>query len=77
MGVFIRFFQIGAQLFYQLLRFSLLTLWIILNPLTLGNKEKRQDKVNRIKAICFTDFFRNMGATFIKIGQILSTRPDK
>ncbi len=37
---------------------------------------ERRARVERLRALCFTDFFRNLGATFIKIGQILSARPD-
>ena len=37
---------------------------------------ERRARVERLRALCFTDFFRNLGATFIKIGQILSSRPD-
>jgi ubiquinone biosynthesis protein len=36
----------------------------------------RERRVEQLKGRCLTAFFRDLGATFIKIGQILSTRRD-
>src|SRR6516225_5205618 len=45
--------------------------WILL-LLMLQPKAKRQEWFAR----CVVDLFRALGATFIKVGQIMSTRPD-
>lgn len=71
----IRFFIIQAHVAAQLLRYVFFrTIYLVF--FFLWSAEERRRKVERLRALCFTDFFRNLGATFIKIGQILSSRPD-
>ncbi|MCB0218303.1 MAG: AarF/ABC1/UbiB kinase family protein [Chrysiogenetes bacterium] len=69
----IRFFIISFHLFEQMLRYAFFRTGY---ALFVWDREKLRAKVERLRALCFTDFFRNLGATFIKIGQILSSRPD-
>lgn len=37
---------------------------------------RTRQRLQRAQAVCFTDTFRHLGATWIKIGQVLSARPD-
>lgn len=69
----LRFFIISLHLFEQVLRYLFFRTGY---ALFVWNREKLRARVERLRALCFTDFFRNLGATFIKIGQILSSRPD-
>ncbi len=57
---------LGAQ---QLLRWALG--WVLL-LVTLAGKARRQEWLGQVIA----DLLRSLGATFVKVGQILSTRPD-
>ncbi len=71
MRTLIRAFVIGFEILRQSLRYGLGRLGALFLP-----REERKRRVERLRALCLTDFFRNLSATFIKIGQILSSRPD-
>lgn len=75
MLTFFRFIVIVLQTVYQVLRY-LSGCAIFLAAFFLWDSSKRRVRRQRLGAVCFTDWFRNLGATFIKIGQILSSRPD-
>ena len=64
-----RALQIAAFFAVAIARF--LVGWLIL-LVSLSPKARRQDWF----ASCLVDLFRSLGATFIKVGQIMSTRPD-
>ncbi|MSP63649.1 MAG: AarF/ABC1/UbiB kinase family protein [Myxococcales bacterium] len=64
-----RTLAIGFFLVKQGLRFWLVWLGLVL---TLRPKARRQEWF----AACVLALFRDLGATFIKVGQIMSTRPD-
>ena len=70
----LRFAVICAQLAYQTAR-SLAgqLLWLLRLPRQAG---ARRQRVQGLWARCLTDFFRRLGPSFIKLGQILSARHD-
>lgn len=55
----------------QLLRLAIGSLWLFIKSPTTAPL-----KIQCLAGQCLADFFKNLGATFIKIGQILSSRPD-
>jgi ubiquinone biosynthesis protein len=65
----LRALAIGGLVLFALARFFVgwLALLVLLQP-----KARRQEWFAR----CFVGLFRALGATFIKVGQIMSTRPD-
>jgi ubiquinone biosynthesis protein len=60
---------IGVLVTQQFLRWALGALWLWL---TFAGRERRRQWFGAVVA----DLFRSLGATFIKVGQIMSTRPD-
>ncbi|RIK09048.1 MAG: hypothetical protein DCC49_07480 [Acidobacteria bacterium] len=67
----LRFLSVCSEAVWQSARFVGVSVWYLMTA--------PKDAKVRIQALggrCFTDFFKNLGATFIKIGQILSARPD-
>lgn len=67
----LRFFSVCSEAVWQCARFAGISAWY----LTTSPKTAKA-KIQALGGRCFTDFFKNLGATFIKIGQILSARPD-
>ena len=65
----LRALVIGALVSFTLARF--VVGWLVLLAL-LQPKDRRQEWFAR----CFVGLFRALGATFVKVGQIMSTRPD-
>ena len=61
--------MIGLLVTGQAVRWWLGWIWLLLR---FAGKEKRQAWFGQVVA----DLFRGLGATFIKVGQIMSTRPD-
>jgi len=74
MRTLLRFFQVSYQIIYQSLRYLGLSIWNRIKYS--GNREEREAENSKLAGVCVTDFCTNLGATFIKIGQILSSRPD-
>jgi len=68
----IRFSRIVGEILFQLLQFSLLWLYSAFAV----KKNRRLEFRNQSLARCVTDLLKRLGPTFIKIGQILSSRPD-
>lgn len=67
----LRFLSICAEGVWQGLRLGGGAVWyLVTSPGT------AKANIQSLAGRCFTDFFKNLGATFIKIGQILSSRPD-
>lgn len=67
----LRFLSVCSEAIWQCARFAGVSAWyLITSPKT------AKTKIQALGGRCFTDFFKNLGATFIKIGQILSARPD-
>ena len=67
-------FGLRALAIFALVLFALAQLvggWMVLF-VTLRGKRRRQEWF----ATCFVGLFRALGATFVKVGQIMSTRPD-
>jgi ubiquinone biosynthesis protein len=60
---------IGLLLSRHFVRWALGWLWLVV---TFAGRERRRNWFGRVVA----DLFRRLGATFIKVGQIMSTRPD-
>jgi hypothetical protein len=60
---------IGLLFAQQLLRWAAGWLWLVA---TFAGRERRKAWFGQVVA----DLFRSLGATFIKVGQIMSTRPD-
>jgi ubiquinone biosynthesis protein len=67
--LFLRALTILVLFIQQGLRWLLGWLWLLV---TFAGRERRQAWFGR----CVLDLFRTLGATFIKVGQIMSTRPD-
>jgi ubiquinone biosynthesis protein len=67
--LFLRALTILVLFIQQGLRWLLGWLWLLI---TFAGRERRQAWFGR----CVLDLFRTLGATFIKVGQIMSTRPD-
>lgn len=65
----LRAFAIGLTCVQAVLRWWIGWLWLLL---TLRGRDKRRAWFG----VVILDLFRSLGATFIKIGQIMSTRPD-
>jgi ubiquinone biosynthesis protein len=60
---------IGLLLLQQVVRWGLGWLWLLI---TFRGRARRQQWFGQV----VLDLFRSLGATFIKVGQIMSTRPD-
>jgi len=75
MFTFVRFLSITFQALLQLSRYALGRLFYLLFFFMWPKKERRR-RVELMAAKRFTAFFRNLRATFVKLGQILSARPD-
>jgi predicted unusual protein kinase regulating ubiquinone biosynthesis (AarF/ABC1/UbiB family) len=71
----VRFFVILSQLVVQASRYGLGLLGYTLVVPLLG-RDACLARKQRLKARCLAALFRNLQATFIKIGQVLSTRRD-
>lgn len=69
-----RFIAICAEGFYQVVRLAAGSLFYAAAGAVRGDQPR--EKIQLLAARCLTAFFRNLGATFIKIGQVLSSRPD-
>jgi ubiquinone biosynthesis protein len=67
--LFLRALTILVLFIQQGLRWLLGWLWLLI---TFAGRERRRTWFGR----CVLDLFRALGATFIKVGQIMSTRPD-
>lgn len=67
----LRFLSICSEAIWQCARFSGIAAWYLIT-----SHSTAKIKIQALGGRCFTDFFKNLGATFIKIGQILSARPD-
>jgi ubiquinone biosynthesis protein len=65
----LRALVIGLLFLQHLLRWAVGWLWLVA---TLAGRARRKAWFGRVVA----DLFRSLGATFIKVGQIMSTRPD-
>ncbi len=64
-----RALAIGVLCFQQGLRWLVGWVWLLI---TFAGRERRRAWFGQ----CVLDLFRSLGATFIKVGQIMSTRPD-
>jgi ubiquinone biosynthesis protein len=67
--LFVRALTILVLCLLQALRWFMGWLWLLV---IFAGRKRRQDWFGR----CVLDLFRHLGATFIKVGQIMSTRPD-
>jgi ubiquinone biosynthesis protein len=67
--LFVRALVIALVFIQQGLRWWLGWLWLLV---TFARRERRRAWFGHV----VSDLFRNLGATFIKVGQIMSTRPD-
>ncbi len=67
--LFLRATVIGLLALQQVLRWWIGWLWLLI---TFASREKRRAWFGQT----VLDLFRSLGATFIKVGQIMSTRPD-
>jgi ubiquinone biosynthesis protein len=65
----LRAIVIGLLMTQHLVRWALGSLWL---RLTFAGRDRRRQWFGVVVA----DLFRSLGATFIKVGQIMSTRPD-
>lgn len=75
MLTFLRLLSIGFQFSIQGLRYLGCRLFYLLF-FFLWNRDDRHERIRRLRGQCFTAFLRNLRATFIKLGQIMSARPD-
>jgi ubiquinone biosynthesis protein len=71
----VRFFVILGQLLYQTVRYLGGRLGILALALR-WDADRRRERAARLAGKCVVDFLRNLGPTFIKLGQIMSARPD-
>jgi ubiquinone biosynthesis protein len=67
--LFLRALAIGVLFIQQGLRWLVGWLWLLVSA---AGRDKRRAWFGQ----CVLDLFRSLGATFIKVGQIMSTRPD-
>ncbi|RMF18474.1 MAG: AarF/ABC1/UbiB kinase family protein [Candidatus Dadabacteria bacterium] len=72
---FARILVLGGIVAWQLTRFCGLWLASWLATPRRGLRWRRE-RAQRLQAVCLVEAIRRMGATWIKIGQILSSRPD-
>jgi ubiquinone biosynthesis protein len=69
-------FAMPALLGIRMLKIMAFTLGLILRiAIVLVRERKRRDRSNAV-GTALTDYFKGLGATFLKAGQIMSSRPD-
>jgi len=72
MRLLFRFLRVDFEIVRQVARFFFWRLCYLFVP----GKDRRLRLAQRLQGRGITDFLRNLGATYIKVGQILSSRPD-
>ncbi len=72
MSLFLRFFRVAYEFAFQIGRYGFWRFLYFFVP----SRERRRARIEKLRGKCLTDFLRHLGATYIKVGQILSSRPD-
>jgi ubiquinone biosynthesis protein len=63
----------GAVMAWYLLKYGCLRLWLAIEP---ASAEARRSQVNRLRGRVIREAMARLGACFVKLGQVMSTRPD-